>query len=119
MGILERIERIHRAHGNLPTYCKKCGLIETIKFYDEDGLNLPKGSFTTKCACGTTIYEFHNIMKEPDKNNKVSYFIKKYVPSQEIARLAYPFGRGYDKNYKRKDWLERNGFNKINGKYTK
>jgi hypothetical protein len=120
MGILERVERIHRAHGNVPTYCKRCDLIETMKFYDEDGMSLPKGSFTTKCGCGVFVYRFHNIMKEPDPNNKTSYFTKAFSPSPGFARIAYPFGAGYDPNYKNKDWLERNGFRKTpNGKYSK
>jgi hypothetical protein len=119
MGILERVERIHRAHGNIPTICKRCDLIETLKFYDGDNETLQKGSFTTKCGCGVTIYRFHNITKEPDANHTQSYFTKAFVPSYDLSRLAYPFGKAHDKNYKKKDWLERNGFTKQNGKYVK
>jgi len=109
MGILERVERIHRSLGNVPTFCKKCGLEETMKFYDGDNETLPKGSFTTKCGCGTWIYRFHNITRDPDPNNKSSYFTKAFISAQH-----------YDKDYKNKDGLERMGFKKNGeGKYVK
>lgn len=109
MGILERIERIHRSLGNVPTFCKKCNQEETLKFYDKDNENLPKGSFTTKCACGTWIYRFHNILVNPDPNNQTSYFTKAFISAQH-----------YDRNYGTKDSFEKMGFKKNGeGKYTK
>lgn len=109
MGILERVERIHRAHGNIKTICKKCDQPETMKFYDEDNLSLPKGSFTTKCGCGVWIFRFYNVALKPDPNNPVSYFTKAFSPANH-----------YDPDYKNKDFLERNGFQRNKkGTYVK
>jgi len=105
MNLLQVGLRTKQILGEIPTVCKKCDKTETTKFYDDDAGSLPAGSFTKRCGCGTWIYKFHL----PDENNVTSYFTKAFVSAQI-----------FDKDYKQKDLLQRNGFTKkSDGKYVK
>ena len=109
MNLLQIGLRTKQVLGDIPTICKKCDQKETTKFYDGDDEKLPVGSFTKRCGCGTWIYRYHNVREHPDPNNLTSYFTKAFVD----AKI-------FDKEYGKKDFLERNGFKKTaEGKYVK
>jgi hypothetical protein len=107
MGLIQTGLRTKQVLGKVLTICKKCNQAETSKFYDLEGDTMPTGSFTKRCKCGTTVYRFHNILTNPDPNNKESYYTKAFIPTSQ-----------FDKDYKKKDLLEKSGFKKMpNGKY--
>jgi len=109
MNLLQVGLRTKQILGTVNTICKKCDKVETTRFYDDDKGSLPSGSFTKRCGCGTWVYRFHNVNKTPDPNNKTSYFTKAFVSAQV-----------FDKDYKQKDFIEKNGFRKTaEGKYVK
>lgn len=109
MNLLQVGLRTKQVLGTINTICKKCDCVETTKFYNSAVDNLPVGSFTKRCKCGTWIYRFHDVLKNPDDNNPTSYYTKAFVPANEFV-----------KDYSKKNVFEKNGFHKsVNGKYVR
>ena len=97
VGLIQTGLRVRQVTDQIPTICKRCNKKETSLFYDD-------GSFTKRCGCGTTSYEFH----KADEHND-SRFIKIFFP---ISRE--------DKDWKKKSLPEKMGFKRQkNGVFVK
>jgi hypothetical protein len=96
---------MHRATGSTNTFCLKCGKRETFKLLNDAKSMRADCDHSYLCACGCTIYRFH----EPDQSHETEYFVKSFIPREQYA-----------KNYKIGKQFETNGFKKtIDNKFVK
>jgi len=78
--------------GEIKTYCTRCEKLVSFRLIDT------RGSFTWLCACGCSIFKYH----DADKFHDEPYYTKNFIPKQL-----------FDREFKRKDLFEKQGFKKI------
>jgi hypothetical protein len=76
MGLAEQIILSRNFWGDIPTFCSKCKLIETLKILEDEQ------SYTRKCGCGVAIYRAH----EKDEGHQGFYFSKTFISKESFIK---------------------------------